>query len=147
MNLCECFTLISMTILLHPCLKQPFMWRKTSVIDIILSKKIIYGYGPPNIFPLYVIENIVLLEIAYQDYVNRVGSILENNKKSMWPSFPLIFDSYVIEFSREMEKEVPSLKNIHFGNKLFKRQDPELVLYIHFQLLNFVSYTHESNAE
>ena len=65
----------------------------------------------------------------------------------MWPSLPLIFDSYVIEFSREMEKEVPSLKNIHFGNKLFKRQDPELVLYIHFQLLNFVSYTHESSAE
>ena len=65
----------------------------------------------------------------------------------MWPSLPLIFYSYVIEFSREMEKEVPSLKNIHFGNKLFKRQDPELVVYIHFQLLNFVFYIHENNAE
>ena len=90
------------------------------------------GYEHPNIFPLYVIENIVLLEIAYQDYVNKVGSILENNKKSMLPSLPLIFDSYVIEFSREMEKEVPSLKNIHFGNKLFKKQDPEVVVYIRF---------------
>ena len=46
-----------------------------------------------------------------------------------------------------MEKEFPSLKNIHFGNKLLKRQDPELVVYIHFQLLNFVFYTHENNAE
>ena len=90
------------------------------------------GYEPPNIFPVYVIENIVLLNIAYQHYVNRVGSILENNKKSMWPSLPLIFDSYVIEFSRDMEKEVPSLKNIHFGNKLFKKQDPKVVVYIHF---------------
>ena len=90
------------------------------------------GYEHPNIFQLYVIENIVLLNIADQYYVNRVGSILENNKKSMWPSLPIIFDSYVIEFSREMEKEVPSLKNIYFGNKLFKRQDPEVVVYIHF---------------
>ena len=76
-----------------------------------------------------------------------MGSILENNKKSRWPPLPLIARSYVIEFSREMEKEFPSLKNIHFGNKLFKRQDPELVVYIHFQLLNFVFYTHENNAE
>ena len=89
------------------------------------------GYEHPNIFPLYVIENIVLLEIEYQDYVNRGGSILENNKKSMWPSLPLMFDRYVIEFSREMEKEVPSLEDIHFGNKLFKRQDLEVVVYKH----------------
>ena len=49
----------------------------------------------------------------------------------MWPGLPLIDGSYVIEFSREMEKEVPSLKNIRFGNKLFKIQDPKVVLYIH----------------
>ena len=94
-------------------------------------------YEPPNIFPLYVIENIVLLEIAYQDYVNKVGSILENSNKSTCPPLPLIVGSYVIEFSRKMEKEFPSLKNIHVGKKLFKRQDPELVVYIHFQLLIF----------
>ena len=104
-------------------------WYRTKEHNYL---QIYCGYEPPNIFPLYVIENIVLLEIAYQDYVNRVGSILENNKKSMWLSLPLIFYSYVIEFSREMEKEVPSLKNIHFGNKLFKKQDPEVVVYIHF---------------
>ena len=56
----------------------------------------------------------------------------------MWPPLPLIAGSNVIEFSREMEKEVPSLKNIHFGNKLFKRQDPKVVVYIHFQLLKFI---------
>ena len=72
------------------------------------------------------------MEIAYQAYINRVGPILENNKKSMWPPLPLIVGSYVIDFSREMEKEVPSLKNIHFGNKLFKIQDPEVVVYIRF---------------
>ena len=50
----------------------------------------------------------------------------------MWPPLPLIAGNNVIEFSKEMEKEVPSLKNIRFGNKLFKKQDPEVVVYIHF---------------
>ena len=89
-------------------------------------------------FPLYVIDQVFLLEISYQGYINRVGPILENNKKSMWPPLPLIVGSYVIDFSREMEMEVPSLKNIHFGNKLFKRQDPKVVVYIHFQVLKFI---------
>ena len=48
------------------------------------------------------------------------------------PPLSLIVGSYVIEFSGKMEKEVPSLKNIHFGNKIFKRQAPEVVVYIHF---------------
>ena len=119
-----------------PSMSKTTFYVTENICDWYHTKKHNYlwiycGYEPPNIFPLYVIENIVPLEITYQDYVNRVGSILENNKKSMWPSLPLIFDSYVIEFSREM-KEVPSLKNIHFGKKLFKRQDLEVLVYIHF---------------
>ena len=106
-----------------------FDWYHTKEHNYLL---IYCGYKPPNIFPLYFIDKIVLLEIAYQDYVNRVGSILENNNKSTCPPLPLIVGSYVIEFSGNMEKEFPSLKNIHFGNKLFKRQDPEVVLYMHF---------------
>ena len=53
------------------------------------------------------------------------------------PPLPLIVGSCVIEFSRKMEKEFPSLKNIHFGKEIFKRQDPKLVVYIHLQLLIF----------
>ena len=45
---------------------------------------------PPHWLPHFVPNTLLLQEITYQTYVNGVAASLHQNKKDLWPQFPLI---------------------------------------------------------
>jgi hypothetical protein len=43
----------------------------------------------PHWLPHFVLDTLLLQEIAYQTYVNGVATSFHRNKKELWPPFPL----------------------------------------------------------
>ena len=45
---------------------------------------------PPHWLPHFVPDTLLLQDMSYQTYVNGVPTSLHQNKKGLWPLFPLI---------------------------------------------------------
>ena len=45
---------------------------------------------PPHWLPHFVLDTLLLQEISYQTFVNGVATSLHQNKKGIWPQFPLM---------------------------------------------------------
>ena len=60
----------------------------------------------PHRLPHFVLDTLLLKEIAYQKYVNGMVASLHRNKKGLWPSFPLSTKVCRIENLKEAKDEV-----------------------------------------
>ena len=61
---------------------------------------------PPLWLPHLVPNTLLLQEIFYQTYVNGVVASLHQNKKGIWPPFPLITQFCMIENFKQAKDEV-----------------------------------------
>ena len=51
--------------------------------------KVFGSIKAPHLLPHFVLDTLLLQEMAYQTYVNGVAASLHRNKKVLWPPFPL----------------------------------------------------------
>ena len=51
--------------------------------------KIVGSTKPPHWLPHLVLDSLILQEISYHTYVNGLAASLDQNKKGLWPPFPL----------------------------------------------------------
>ena len=86
--------------------------------------KIISSTKPPHWFPHLVPDTLLLQEIAYQTYVNGVVASLHQNKKGLWPPFPLIKKVCMIDNLKQAKDEVGLLTSYKFKEVTFRRHDP-----------------------
>ena len=93
--------------------------------------------------PHLVPDTLFLQEIAYQN-VNGVAASLHQNKKGLWPPFPLITKVCKIENFKQDKDEVGVLTSYKFKDITFRRHDPQEKLKEHLQQVGFIwSYSHE----
>lgn len=106
----------------------------------------IYGCSrPPHIFPHYVTDKMVLLEIAYQNLIDGASHTLSVNKKSVWPPLPLKVGHYFIETAGGAEAQAHALDRFHFSCGNLKRHDPHDVVQKHCTTCKFhYPYTHDA---
>lgn len=98
----------------------------------------IYGCSrPPHIFPHYVTDKMVLLEIAYQNLIDGASHTLSVNKKSVWPPLPLKVGHYFIETAGGAEAQAHALDRFHFSCGNLKRHDPHDVVQKHCTTCKF----------
>ena len=98
----------------------------------------------PHCLPHFVPNTLLLQEIAYQTYVNGVVAYLHQNKKGIWPQFPLSTKVCKIENFKQAKDEVGMLTSFRFREVSFQRHDPQGKLKEHLQQVGFIwSYSHE----
>jgi hypothetical protein len=89
-------------------------------------------------------DTLLLQEVSYQTYVNGVVASLHQNKKGLWPPFPLITQVCKIKNNKKGKYEVGVLTSHKFKEVTFKRHDPQHKLKVHQQQVGFIwSYSHE----
>ena len=99
---------------------------------------------PLHQFPHLVSDTLLLQEISYQTYVNGLVAYLHQNKKGLWPSFPLITQVCKIENFKQAKDEVGVLTSYIFKEVTFIRHDPQVKLKEHLQQVGFIwIYSHE----
>jgi hypothetical protein len=99
---------------------------------------------PPHWLPHFVLDSLLLQEISYQTFVNGVASSLHQNKKGIWPQFPLMTLVCKIENFKQAMEEVDLLSSYKFREVSFRRHDPQVKLKEHLQQVGFQwSYSHE----
>ena len=99
---------------------------------------------PPHQLPHLVPDTFLLQEISYQTYVNGVDASLHQNKKGLWPLFPLITQVCNIETFKQAKDEVGVLTFYKFKEVIFRRNDRQGKLKEHLQQVRFIwSYSHE----
>ena len=100
--------------------------------------------NPPHWLPHLVPDTLLLQEISYQTYVNGVAAYLHQNKKSLWPLFPLITQVCKIKNLKQTKDEVDVLTSYTFNEVTFRRHDPQGKLKEHIQQVGFIwSYSYE----
>ena len=76
--------------------------------------------------------------------MNGVDTSLHQNKKGLWPLFPLITQVWKIENFKQGKDEVGVLTFYKFKEVIFKRHDPHGNLKKHLQQVGFIwIYSHE----
>jgi hypothetical protein len=94
----------------------------------------IYGATKsPHFLPKFILDRLVLQEIAYQTIIHGVGATLYRDKKSIWPPLPLWVGSYSFKDIKEAQDKVNTLEYFHFGEEIFWRHDPLDVVINHTQ--------------
>ena len=94
--------------------------------------------------PHFVPYTILLQEIAYQTYINGVATSLHQNKKGLWPLFPLSTKVCKIKNFKHAKDEVGILTSYKFREVTFIRHDPQGKLKEHLQWVGFIwIYSHE----
>ena len=84
-------------------------------VDIRISS----STKPPHWLPHFVLDTLLLQEIAYQTYVNGVAAYLHQNKKDIWPQFPLSTKVCKIENFKQSKDEVGVLISYRFKEVTF----------------------------
>ena len=98
----------------------------------------------PHWFPHFVLDTLLLQDIAYQTYVNSVVASLHQKNKGLWPLFPLTTRVCKIESFKQAKDEVGILTSYKFREVTFRRHDPQGKLKEHLQQVGFIwSYSHE----
>ena len=76
--------------------------------------------------------------------MNGVVASFHQNKKGLWPLFPLITQVCKIENLKQVKDEVGVLTFFKFKEVSFQRHDPQGKLKEHLQQVGFIwSYSHE----
>jgi hypothetical protein len=75
---------------------------------------------------------LVLQEVAYQTIIHRVGGMLYQIKKEIWPPLPLYVGNYFFEDTKQAQEEVNTLLSYHFREEWYKRHDPKNIVRDHF---------------
>ena len=76
--------------------------------------RIVGSTKPPHWLPHFVPDTLLLQEITYQTYVNVMATSLHQNKKGLWPPFPLITKVCKIENFKQDKNEVGILTSYKF---------------------------------
>ena len=106
--------------------------------------KIVERKKPPHWFPYFVPDTLLLQEMAYQTYVNGVATSLHQNKKGLWPPFPLSTRVCKIENFKQAKDKVGMLTSFKFREVTFRRHHPHEKMKEHLQQVSFIwSYSHE----
>ena len=87
--------------------------------------RIVGSTKPPHWLPHLVPYFLLLQEISYQTYVNGVVESLHQNKKGLWPPFPLITLVCKTENFKQAREEVSVLSSYKFKEASFRRCDPQ----------------------
>jgi hypothetical protein len=75
----------------------------------------IYGSTKPShLFRRFVLDKLVLQEVAYHTLVHRVGAALTRDKKLLGSPMPFYVGSYNFKDGREAQVEVDILTTFHF---------------------------------
>ena len=77
--------------------------------------RIVGSTKPSHWLPHLVPHTLLLQEIFYQTYVNGVVASLHQNKKGLWPPFPLITQVCKIENFKQAKEEVGVLTSYRFN--------------------------------
>ena len=94
--------------------------------------------------PHLVPNSLLLQEISYKTYVNGVVACLLQNKKGLWPLFPLITLICKIDNLKQAREEVSMLSSYTFRQVSFRKHDPNGKLKEHLLQVGFLwSYSHE----
>ena len=100
----------------------------------------------PHALPLYVSNKLLAREIAHQIVRKGLTKTLKDNKKSLWPPFPIRCGSFSLENFNHANKELLNLESLRF-HTLPKRQfDPEKVaqnVTIALKVKPFIHEAHE----
>jgi hypothetical protein len=95
----------------------------------------IYGSTkPPPIVPKFVLDKLVLQEVAYHTLVHGFGASISKYKKLAWPPLPFYLGSYNFKNSKEAHAEAEALETFHFREGIFHRYDPQKVVNQHCKL-------------
>jgi hypothetical protein len=86
----------------------------------------------PHLLPKFVLDILVLQEIAYQTMIHGVGVALNRDKKLIWPPLPLWVGSYSFKDIKESQEEMDTLNYFTFGEERFHRHDPQKVINTHY---------------
>ena len=106
--------------------------------------RIVDSTKPTHQIPHLVPNSLLIQEISYQTYVNGVVSSLQQNKKGLWPPFPLIIPVCKIENFKQAKEEVSVLAYYKFREVSFRRHDPQGKLKEWLQQVGFIwSNSHE----
>ena len=81
--------------------------------------RIYHSTKDPHQLPHVVPDTLLLLDIAYQTYVNGVVASLHRNNKGLWPSFPLLTKVCKIENFKQAKDEVGIMTSFKFREVSF----------------------------
>ena len=95
--------------------------------------RIVGSTKPPHWLPHFVLDSLLLQEIAYQTFINGVASSLHKHKKGLWPQFPLMTPLCKIETFKQAKDEVNFLSSYKFKEVSFRRHAPQGKLKEHIQ--------------
>ena len=86
--------------------------------------RIVGSTKDPHWLPHFVLDTLLLQEVAYQTYVNGVAASLHKNKKGLWPPFPLSTRVCKIKNFKQAKDKVGVLASFKFREVPFQRHDP-----------------------
>ena len=98
----------------------------------------------PHWLPHFVLDILLIQEIAYHTYVNGVVASLHRKKKGLWPLFPLSTKVCKIENFKQTKDKVGIFTSFKFKEVSFRRHYPQEKLKEHLQHVVFIwSDAHE----
>jgi hypothetical protein len=86
----------------------------------------------PHLLPWFVLDRLVLQEVAYQTVIKGVGVIIYGDKKFIWPPLSLYIDTYFFSNTKHDQEEVAILLLYHFREERFMMHDPKNFIKEHF---------------
>ena len=79
----------------------------------------------PHVLPLYVPNKIMAGEIAYQTYcVGGMSTELKDNKKAIWPQFPVVCGAFTLFDLGHAFREVDNMLNLQLPKFWGRQYDP-----------------------
>ena len=80
------------------------------------------------LLPKFVLDKLVLMEVAYHTYVHGFVASMSNKKKETWPKLSICIGSQNIESVKHIEADEIVIKSFHFEEMIFQKHDPRKVL-------------------
>lgn len=100
----------------------------------------------PHVLPLYVSDKFLAREIAHQTVGKCLTRVLKENKKLLWPSFPIRCSSFSLENFDHAIKESVSLESLMPHTFPKRKFYPDKIVHNIAIAVNIKPYSHEANA-
>ena len=99
----------------------------------------------PHVLPLYVSNKLLAREIAYHTVGKGLNKVLKDDKKSLWPSFPVKCGSFDLANFVHATKESTQMEALRLHTLPKRKFDPNKVAYNVTAGVKLKPYNHEDN--
>jgi hypothetical protein len=134
-----------------PLIFEPVSENLKAIVDWFIDENFSYirVYGcsiPPHALSKFLLDRLVLREVAHQIVKGGIGIELKENQKNSWPIFPVHIGKFSLLNLGHSKVEAEALEEVKLVDIEHRKNEPYQLLNRHLMHCNMKSYEHEKSV-